>query len=89
MTNVALQRSDVKYAEFIAEMMQFNTDMFVFVDQTGSDRKEFYQEIWLWLERIVVNLLEISKITLKSLLNVCIIPLHWLEVRALKCLVLA
>ena len=39
MTTVALQRSDVKRAEFIAEKMQFNTDMFVFVDETGSDRK--------------------------------------------------
>ena len=38
MTNVALQRSDVKLAEFIAEMMQFNTDMFVFVDEMGSLR---------------------------------------------------
>lgn len=39
MTNVALQRSDVKRAEFIAEMMRFNTDMFVFINETGSDRR--------------------------------------------------
>ena len=31
--------SDVKRAEFIAEMMQFNADMLVFVDETGSDRR--------------------------------------------------
>ena len=36
---IDMLRSDVKCAEFIAEMMQFNTDMFVFVNQTGSDRK--------------------------------------------------
>ena len=80
MTNVALQRSDVKRADFIAEMMQFNTDMFVFVNQTGSNRKKSIRKFGYGLKGVVVNLLEISKITVKSLLNVRIIPLHWLEV---------
>ncbi len=44
MTRVALQRSDAKCAEFIAEMMQFDTNMFVFVDETGSDRRNSIRE---------------------------------------------
>ena len=52
MTNVALQRSDVKHAEFIAEMMQFNTDMFVFVDETGSDRRNSIRKFGYGLKGI-------------------------------------
>ena len=48
-TNVALQRSDVKRAEFIAEMMQFNTDMFIFVMRRAQIG--VHQEIQVWLER--------------------------------------
>ena len=53
MTNVALQRSDVKRAEFIAEMMQFNTDMFMFVDQTGSDRRNCIRKFGYGLKCIL------------------------------------
>ena len=52
MTNVALQRSDVKRAEFIGEMMQFNTDMFVFVDETGSDRRNSIRKFGYGLKGI-------------------------------------
>ena len=52
MTNVALQRSDVKRAEFITEMMQFNTDMFVFVDETGSDSRNFIRKFGYGLKGI-------------------------------------
>ena len=52
MTNVALQRSDVKRAEFIAEMMQFNTDMFVFVDETGSDTRNSIRKFGYFLKGI-------------------------------------
>ena len=48
MTNVALQRSDVKRAE----MMQFNTDMFVFVDETGSDRRNSIRKFGYGLKGI-------------------------------------
>ena len=53
MTNVALQRSDVKRAEFIAEMMQFNTDMFLFVDETGSDRRNSIRKFCYGLKGIL------------------------------------
>ena len=52
MTNVALQRSDAKHAEFIAEMMQFNTDMFVFVDETGSDSRNSIRKFGYGLKGI-------------------------------------
>ena len=48
MTNVALQRSDVKRAE----MMQFNTDMVVFVDETGSDRRNSIRKFGYGLKGI-------------------------------------
>ena len=52
MTNVALQRSDVKRTEFIAKMMQFNTDMFVFVNETGSDRRNSFRKFGYGLKGI-------------------------------------
>ena len=36
---VALQRSDVLRAEYQAEVSMYNSDMFLFVDETGCDRK--------------------------------------------------
>ena len=37
---VALQRSDVPRAEFQAEVSMYNSNMFLFVDETGCDRKD-------------------------------------------------
>ena len=59
-------RSDVKCAEFIAEMMQFNTDMFLFVDQTGSDRKNSIKKFDYGLKGIA----NFKKNNIWSLLNV-------------------
>lgn len=39
MTQVALQRSEVKRAEYLAEITQFDPNMLIFVDETGSDRR--------------------------------------------------
>ena len=36
---VALQRSDVLRAEYQAEVLMYNSDKFLFVDETGCDRK--------------------------------------------------
>ena len=36
---VALQRSDVLRAEYQAEVLMYNSEMFLFVDETGCDRK--------------------------------------------------
>jgi len=36
---VALQRSDVLRAEYQAEVLMYNSEMFLFVDETGCDHK--------------------------------------------------
>ena len=39
MRRVALQRCELKRAEFISEVLEFDPSMLVFVDETGSDRR--------------------------------------------------
>ena len=39
MRRVALQRCELKQAEFISEVLEFDPSMLVFVDETGSDRR--------------------------------------------------
>ena len=44
MTQVAVQRSEVKRAEYLAEITQFDPKMLLFVDETGSDRRNLVRE---------------------------------------------
>ena len=37
---IALQRSEQKRIEYMAEMSLFNPDMFIWIDETGSDRRK-------------------------------------------------
>ena len=39
MKRVAVQRSEIKRAEYIAEIQEFKPEMFLFIDETGSDRR--------------------------------------------------
>ena len=39
MQRVALQRCELKRTEFISEVLEFDSSMLVFVDETGSDQR--------------------------------------------------
>ena len=39
MKQVAIRRSDVLRAQYMAEMSAFDPDMLVFIDETGSERR--------------------------------------------------
>ena len=52
MTQVAVQRSEVKRAEYLAEITQFDPNMLLFVDETGSDRRNSVSEFGYGLKGI-------------------------------------
>ena len=44
---VALQRDEFLRQMFILGMSVYDPDMLVFLDETGADRKEYAEEVWL------------------------------------------
>ena len=49
---VALQRDEILRATFASEVSIYNADMFIFVDETGTDRRDMLmQEVFIQLER--------------------------------------
>ena len=51
MVRVALQRSDLLRSKFRDNISIFTPDMFVFIDETGSDQRDLPAKVRLQLER--------------------------------------
>ena len=52
---IALQRSESKRIEYMAEICMYNPDMFIWIDETGSDRRKEIRKYGYSLRGIPIN----------------------------------
>ena len=60
MKMVAIRRSEILRAEYIAEISAFHPDMLVFIDETGSERRNSIRQYGYGLRGITPVLYQLS-----------------------------